>query len=227
MQQSLKVETKMMQHKLTQLVLIVAALMLVGCQSAYYSAMEKMGSHKRDILIDRVEAATESQEEAKEEFTSALEQLTTLVNFDGGELQTQFELAKEHFESSEKSAQEVSDRIDAIENVAEALFDEWNEEIEQYSNASLKSQSKSQLRQTQRRYRSVISAMHNARDTMSPVLAALKDNMLFLKHNLNAKAIGALKGEYKTIQRDVDRLVAQMNKSIQDSKAFIDTLKAE
>lgn len=227
MQQSLKVETKMMQHKLTQLVLIVAALMLVGCQSAYYSAMEKMGSHKRDILIDRVEAATESQEEAKEEFTSALEQLSTLVNFDGGELQTQFELAKERFESSEKSAQEVSDRIDAIENVAEALFDEWNEEIEQYSNASLKSQSKSQLRQTQRRYRSVISAMHNARDTMSPVLAALKDNMLFLKHNLNAKAIGALKGEYKTIQRDVDRLVAQMNKSIQDSKAFIDTLKAE
>ncbi|GHF82183.1 DUF2959 domain-containing protein [Thalassotalea marina] len=200
--------------------------MLVGCQSAYYSAMEKMGNHKRDILIDRVEAATESQEEAKEEFKSALEQLTTLVNFDGGELQTQFELAKDRFEASEKAAQEVTDRIDAIENVAEALFDEWNEEIDQYSNASLKSQSKSQLRQTERRYQSVISAMHNARETMSPVLAALKDNMLFLKHNLNAKAIGALKGEYRTIQRDVDRLVAQMNKSIQDSKAFIDTLKA-
>lgn len=216
----------MKQRSVTTLCWLVAALMLVGCQSAYYSAMEKMGNHKRDILIDRVEAATESQEEAKEEFKSALEQLTTLVNFDGGELQTQFELAKDRFEASEKAAQEVTDRIDAIENVAEALFDEWNEEIDQYSNASLKSQSKSQLRQTERRYQSVISAMHNARDTMSPVLAALKDNMLFLKHNLNAKAIGALKGEYRTIQRDVDRLVAQMNKSIQDSKAFIDTLKA-
>ena len=216
----------MKQRSVTTLCWLVAALMLVGCQSAYYSAMEKMGNHKRDILIDRVEAATESQEEAKEEFKSALEQLTTLVNFDGGELQTQFELAKDRFEASEKAAQEVTDRIDAIENVAEALFDEWNEEIDQYSNASLKSQSKSQLRQTERRYQSVISAMHNARETMSPVLAALKDNMLFLKHNLNAKAIGALKGEYRTIQRDVDRLVAQMNKSIQDSKAFIDTLKA-
>lgn len=217
----------MKQRSVTPLCWLVAALMLVGCQSAYYSAMEKMGNHKRDILIDRVEAATESQEEAKEEFKSALEQLTTLVNFDGGELQTQFELAKDRFEASEKAAQEVTDRIDAIENVAEALFDEWNEEIDQYSNASLKSQSKSQLRQTERRYQSVISAMHNARDTMSPVLAALKDNMLFLKHNLNAKAIGALKGEYKNIQRDVDRLVSQMNRSIQDSKAFIDSLKID
>ncbi|MDY0291763.1 MAG: DUF2959 family protein, partial [Desulfuromonadaceae bacterium] len=31
--------------------------MLLGCQSTYYAAMEKIGMHKRDILVDRVEQA--------------------------------------------------------------------------------------------------------------------------------------------------------------------------
>jgi hypothetical protein len=200
--------------------------LLVGCQSAYYSAMEKVGTHKRDILIDRVEEATASQEEAKEEFMSALEQLSKLIAFDGGELQTQYELSKHSFESSNEAAQEVSTRITSIEHVAEALFDEWRDEIEQYSSQSLKRQSKLQLNTTEKRYLTVIKAMHNAEDKMSPILSALKDNMLYLKHNLNAKAIGALKGEYKVIKQDINRLIIQMNKSIEDSQAFIETLKS-
>lgn len=207
--------------------LTLSACLLIGCQSAYYSAMEKVGTHKRDILIDRVEEATTSQEEAKEEFINALEQLSQLIGFDGGELQTQYELSKHSFESSNEAAEEVSARIDSIEDVAEALFDEWRDEIEQYSSQTLKRQSKLQLNSTEKRYLTVINAMHKAEEKMIPILSALKDNMLYLKHNLNAKAIGALKGEYKVIKQDIDRLIIQMNKSIADSQAFIATLKSE
>jgi len=198
---------------------------LIGCQSAYYSAMEKVGTHKRDILIDRVKSATDSQEDAKEEFSSALEQFASLINFDGEELQTQYELSKERYESSQEAAEKVSSKIDSIEHVAQALFDEWRDEIEQYSNVSLKRQSEQQLYKTEKRYVSVLKAMRSAEEKMHPVLAALKDNMLYLKHNLNAKAIGALKGEYQTIKSDVSRLITQMNKSIADSQAFIKTLE--
>jgi len=193
--------------------------------SAYYSAMEKVGVHKRDILIDRVEEATKSQEEAKQEFKSALEQFSTLISFDGGELQAHFKQSKDHYEASEKAASEVTSRIEAIENVAAALFNEWQDEIEQYSSQSLKRQSKQKLSDTKIRYKSVIRAMKNAEKKMAPVLSALNDNMLYLKHNLNAQAIGALKGEYKNIKQDIDALIKDMNKSIKDSQAFIQSLK--
>lgn len=208
------------------LIALFICLLLMSCESVYYSAMEKVGTHKRDILIDRVEQASESQEEAKVEFENALQQLSQLINFDGQELQTQYELSKDHYEASQKAADNVSDRIDSIENVATALFDEWQDEIEQYSSQTLKRQSQVQLKQTQRRYRSVVQAMHSAEKKMYPVLSALKDNMLYLKHNLNAKAIGALKGEYKTIKRDINQLIEQMNQSIADSQEFINTLKS-
>ena len=54
---------------------ITAALVLTACQSAYYGAAEQMGYHKRDILVDRVEDSRDAQQEAEEQFQSALEQL--------------------------------------------------------------------------------------------------------------------------------------------------------
>jgi hypothetical protein len=207
--------------------MLVTLVLLAGCQSAYYSAMEKVGVHKRDIMLDRVEDAQTSQEDAQVQFKSALEQLTQLISYDGGDLATQYEMVNDQYLASKASADEVTSRIDAIESVADALFDEWNDEIQQYASNSLKQQSQQKLRETERTYQRLIKSMHRAKDRMAPVLSALKDNSLYLKHNLNAQAIGALQGEYKTIKRDVESLVADMSQAIEQSQQFIDLLKAE
>tara|TARA_R110000744_G_scaffold112467_6_gene210988 strand:- start:11 stop:682 length:672 start_codon:yes stop_codon:yes gene_type:complete len=207
--------------------LIITLVILSGCQSAYYSAMEKVGVHKRDIMLDRVEDAQTAQEEAQVQFKSALDQLSQLISYDGGDLAAQYELVNDQYEASKASAEEVASRIDAIESVADALFDEWNDEIQQYSSNSLKQQSQQKLKKTERNYQALIKSMYRAKDRMAPVLSALKDNSLYLKHNLNAQAIGALQGEYKTIKRDVESLVAEMSKAIAQSQQFIDLLKPE
>lgn len=215
-------------NKFQKIALIaMTTVAMLGCQSAYYSAMEKVGVHKRDIMLDRVENAQTAQQDAQQQFKSALDQLSQLINYDGGDLAAQYELVNDQYEASKSSAEEVSDRISAIENVAEALFDEWNDEIQQYASASLKQQSQQKLRKTQRNYQSLIKSMHRAKDRMAPVLSALKDNSLYLKHNLNAQAIGALQGEYKTIKRDVESLLAEMSKAIEQSQQFIDLLQPE
>ena len=204
-------------------VVISAVLVFSGCQSAYYSALEKVGVHKRDIMLDRVEDAQTAQEDAQQQF----DQLSQLINYDGGDLAAQYELVNDQYEDSKSSAEQVESRIMAIENVADALFDEWNSEIDQYSSTSLKQKSQQKLRKTKRNYQSLITSMHRAKDRMTPVLSALKDNSLYLKHNLNAQAIGALQGEYKSIKRDVESLVAEMSKAIKQSQEFINLLQPE
>lgn len=222
------IKLTLFRQMLSRLFIVVIALALMGgCQSAYYSAMEKVGVHKRDIMLDRVENAQTAQEDAQQQFKSALEQLSQLINFEGGDLTEQYELVNDQYVASKASADEVSSRIDAIESVADALFDEWNEEIQQYSSQNLKQQSLQKLKKTQRNYQSLIRSMHRAKDRMGPVLSALKDNSLYLKHNLNAQAIGALQGEFKTIKRDVESLVADMSKAIEQSQKFINLLQPE
>ena len=94
-----------------KLILISLTCLLVACQSAYYSAWEKVGVEKRDILVDRVVDAKESQEEAQQQFKSALDQFSQLINFDGGELQVVYDQLKDQYEASDESASRVSSRI--------------------------------------------------------------------------------------------------------------------
>ena len=63
--------------------------------------------------------------------------------------------------------------------------------------------------------------MLTARKRMTPVLTNLHDYVLYLKHNLNAQAIGALKGEVSGIQTDVDRLMLDIRKSIDAADTFL------
>ncbi|MFT5676038.1 MAG: Skp family chaperone for outer membrane protein [Paraglaciecola sp.] len=208
-----------------KLILISLMCLLVGCQSAYYSAWEKVGVEKRDILVDRVEDAKESQEDAQQQFKSALDQFSQLINFDGGELQVVYEQLKDQYEASDESASRVSSRISKVESVAEALFDEWQLELEKYSSETLRRDSQKKLKDTQRRYNSLLKAMRKAESKMAPVLSALQDNVLYLKHNLNASAIGALQGEFSGIKKEIDQLIQEMNTAISQSNEFISSMK--
>ena len=75
---------------LTSFQLIFIAVMLFpflgGCSGVYYDAMEKVGIHKRDILINRVEDARDAQSEAQEQFKSALEQFGAVVHIEKSNL---------------------------------------------------------------------------------------------------------------------------------------------
>ncbi len=201
------------------------SITLLGCESAYYNAMESVGVHKRDILVDRIEDVQEAQVDAKEQFVSALERFKQEIDFDGGELEQSYNALNDEFEESRDNAKALTDRIDAVESVADALFDEWSDELEQYTNQRLRRQSESQYRATQSHYKKMLRAMRLSEAKMEPVLATLQDQVLFLKHNLNARAIASLESEFNGLKRDIAVLIKDMESSIQEANQFISTLK--
>lgn len=199
---------------------------LVACQSAYYGTMERLGVPKREIMVSRISEAQEAQEEGQEQFKDALEQFRSVINFDGGELQSVYDRLDAEFQDSEAAADRIRNRIRAVEDVADALFDEWEDELDLYSNDSLRRDSERQLQDTRQRYQRLLSAMERAEDTIDPVLDNLRDNVLYLKHNLNARAIASIRGELDTINADVDRLIEAMEAAIAESDRFISEMQA-
>jgi hypothetical protein len=183
--------------------------------------MEKVGFAKRDILVSRVEKARSAQAEAKEEFTDALQAFLAVTRVDGGELRRKYDELNDRYKASESAAKEVRVRIDAIEEVAGALFEEWGNELGLYSNPELRARSQEQLGATRTRYTALLATMRRAAAGMDPVLATYRDQVLFLKHNLNAQAIRSLDTTSRTLQQDVSRLIAGMEQSIREADAFI------
>ncbi|OPZ30658.1 MAG: hypothetical protein BWZ02_00635 [Lentisphaerae bacterium ADurb.BinA184] len=209
------------------LVLPAIALGLGGCSTMYYGAMEKMGVHKREIMVDRVKEARDTQDEAKEQFLTAMEQFKSVVNFRGGDLEAEYNKLNATLKRSESAADDVRRRIDAVEDVSEALFSEWTAEIEQYNSDSLRRASQQKLTATRRKYTELITAMRRAESKLEPALVPLRDQVLFMKHNLNARAIAGLSQELVSVQSNVDQLVRDMESAIAEADAFIAALQAD
>lgn len=207
------------------LTLIATAALLAGCQSAYYAAAEKVGYAKREILVDRVESARDAQQDAREEITDALTEFRKVVDFDGGELEKRYKALDAQLKDSEQAADAVHSRVAAVEDVAGALFKEWQGELEQYSSPALRAKSEEQLRQTKQRYGEMIGAMKRAEDRLEPALKPLRDQVLFLKHNLNAQAVAGLKGEVVRVDAEVSRLVKELDAAIAEADRFIAELE--
>jgi len=206
---------------------LVVTVLLAGCQSLYFSAMEKVGVHKRDILIDRVEDARESQQDTKAQFQSALDAFMAVTHYDGGDLEATYRDLNDVLERSEARADELSERIDAVEDVAEALFDEWQEELDQYHNLSLRRSSEKQLKTTRQRCDQLIRQMRRAEAKIEPVLVPLRDQVLYLKHNLNARTVNALSQELVQVRSDVASLLHELEVAVDEADRFIRTLEQQ
>ncbi|MCE9591519.1 MAG: DUF2959 domain-containing protein [Planctomycetes bacterium] len=210
---------------------MTAALLLMatasGCSSAYYSAMESMGWEKRDILVSRVKEARDDQEEAKQAFKDALTRFTEVVKVDASELHAKYDKLSGDLKTCESEAAQVSKRIASVEKVSADLFGEWEKELDEYKNQELRRGSEQKLRDTKRRYEQLIGAMKKAEARMQPVLDAFRDQVLFLKHNLNAQAVASLEGTVTTLRGDVDRLIGEMEKSINEANTFIEAMGKE
>ena len=217
----------MSKDRISLILIVIALILLMRCSSAYYGTMEKLGYHKRDLMVSRVESSRDAQQDAKEQFESALEKFSSVLKVNGGELEEKYEQLKTAYDNCNARAETVRDRIEAVEDVSEALFEEWQAELDQYTSDSLRRSSARKLTQTKRQYEQLIGAMKRAEKKMEPVLLAFHDQVLFLKHNLNARAIASLQTELISVEAEVNSLIRDMEASIKEANAFIDAMAKE
>jgi hypothetical protein len=212
-----------------RVVFVVFAAGLLGasaCSRLYYASMEKLGKEKRDILVKRIIDGKKDNEEAREQIKTTLESFKELTGFDGGNLEKTYNKLNSEYEAAKGRADDVSNRIKSINQVAGDLFKEWGAEIDEMRDASLKTRSRAMLREAQQRHQHYMTAMHATERKMQPVIGAFHDQVLFLKHNLNARAINSLKSTLTRLDRDVELLVTDIERSMKESDAFVSSLLA-
>ncbi len=209
---------------LTWGLLLSVALGGSACRSSYYAMMESFGKHKRDLLKQSLNDANEEQKEASEQFKDTLTQLQELTGADGGELQKRYNAFKGEYDRSVQMADGVTGRIEKVQRLADDLFAEWEAELQEINSPNLRANSQKKLMDTQVRYRKLYSSLARAEQSMPPVLSQMKDYVLYLKHNLNAQAIGSLKDEALNIEQEIGSLISEMNNSIAETESFIELL---
>ena len=201
--------------------LLVATLLGTGCQSVYYSTWEKLGKQKRDLLKTKVEQVRDEQKDASQQLKDSLTRLQELYGFQGGELERFYKDLQKDYDRSTAQADNVRNRIRQMEQIAQDMFREWETEDQSISSPALREDSRNKLQQTRQRYADLYAAVTRAERSMTPVLTKFHDYVLYLKHNLNAQAIGSLQNEAASIQQAITQLISDMNASISKAEEFI------
>ena len=208
------------------LILVSATAVQPGCATAILPPWRRSASRSASCWCLGSTASRMRRRRHRSSFQDALEQFQAVVAYDGGELESMYKKVLRTYDKSSARAEEVHDRIRKVENVARSLFDEWQDEIGQYSSNALRAESEREWASTKRRYEDLIEVMKEAAEPMDPVLDKLHDQVLFLKHNLNARALGSLQGTVQELELDVASLVEDMQTSIAEADAFIAEMKA-
>ena len=189
-------------------------------------SFDTLYAEPRDILISRVEAASEAQQETAEEFQSALDKFKQATNFDGGDLKKKFNTLSKAYDRSEEAATNVTQRVDRVVSATNNLLDEWREELKQYHDDAIKRRAEAQFDETRVKAEKLIALMRNTESKTKPVLGALKDLGLFVKHNLNMQAISSIKQETTLIEQEVSALIEEMEASISEAESFINSIRS-
>lgn len=193
----------------------------LGCASGTIKLKESLGIAKREQLVSEVKDARNAQQQAKDQFSSTLAEFKAITGYDGGDLERRYTRLQEQAERSKARAGVVTGKVRSIERIANAMFREWEQELTQYESVTLKDASAEQLSVTRQRYRQLMDAMRAAEASMAPVLRAFDDQVLFLKHNLNARAIASLQTTVTELETEIGRLIDEMNASIDEANKFI------
>lgn len=198
---------------------------LPACSAMKYDVYELFGSEKRDLLRSALGKLVGDQKDAQESFATALERVKRINGFQGGNLEAEYDKLKSAEDDAKSSAKAIDTRIDDIETTAEDLFAEWEEELDRIQTASLRGDSERKLRETKSRYGTMQRSMNASRRAMEPALQLLEDHVLYLKHNLNAAAVGSLGGSMREVEESVRRLQASIEDSIREAQSFISTME--
>ena len=211
-------------RKAVFLPIIAITLLLGGCTSTYYKAMATLGKEKRDILVQRIKDAKKDQDQTKQQLQTTMESFQALTGFQGGSLEKSYKRLNSDYESAASQAGKLHDKVQSIDQVSKDLFNEWQGEINAMDNGKLKTQDLALLRNAKTRQATYMRAMRKTEDQIAPVLKVFHDQVLYLKHNLNSRAIGSLKNTSASLQGDVADLVQSIDASSREADNLISSL---
>jgi hypothetical protein len=216
-----------MKTRLTVLAMLAVVLILGGCSRTYDTTTEFFGKKKKDVLVDRIAAARDAQAQAKDQFAAALDEFRSIAGYKGTLLEDKYNELNAQYNRCESQTNTVNNRLADARRAAKSLFRQWDDELEQYSSAVVRRASEEKLKDMQMRYENVMYAMEKVRDKFYPALAAFKDQVLLVKHNLNAQTEMTMGEEMKIAEKEISMLIQEIDRSMAEADSFIRQMRLE
>jgi hypothetical protein len=206
--------------------LLVAAvvLFLTACQSSAPGSLKQASYPGLGALFDRVGDYQVAQQAAAEQFQSVKEQLSPLATA-GGNTQGDSAADLSEYDQTVEAAVAVSATIAAVKQAATATFQQWQTEIDVYTDAQLKADNQAKMGATWQSYQGMMQGVRASETKMNAVLAELNNYVTFLRGSPDASALASYRPNRNVIGSDIDALLLKMKSALGRSNEFIEDVQ--
>ncbi len=207
------------------IIIIFLVLFMSSCQTtSYYKTKGLFGAEKRELLVDSVEGVRNSLQETVDVFQIATAGLNVVINVKDKKMEERYEHLKNDYENCKSESDDVRPRIDTMETMSGDFFDEWMEEMQLYTNESFRNASRDKYNKTRKRYTKLVQSFRDVEGKLEPTLNGFRDQVLFLKHNINAQSVTSLEDELVTVEAEIEALIRELQVAIKDTDVFLSSM---
>ena len=201
----------------------IALLVLVLAPGCALFAGKAKGPEEVHDLVGSIERVYVDSELARERTSSAVTALESIASQDfGDDSPAAYADFVARVEAAEEAAEQLSDSIDPMKDASRPVFDKWEDEIKQFSSASMRARSEDRLAETRKRYDEIVDAADRAVETLAEVNQGLRDHALFLSHDFNAQSINAIQADVRTLASRARELELSLETCMTAARGYVE-----
>ena len=203
---------------------LIGCMVLGGLLASVSSAVAQEGHRQTDRLISRADRALRSIGEAKEQLQTTLEIYNSIFEGGGDTRRIHRDLTRA-IDRSEDRREDVRRRVADMESEAHTFFAQWMKSLDEISSESLRQRSQARLNEARVRYGEILTEGRTASAMFEPLMGALRDQVVFLGHDLNPSAIASLKPDAEKLNAQAESLLSGIERTQRKISGYIASLK--
>lgn len=209
---------------LSPALLIPLLVALSGCQSVR-SAAERFGVDRRDALVESLDKTDQGLLEVHQSFSNAKTELDEFAGQYEIPLRERHERLSEQYVSCEEALDDARVEIRDLEDAARQFFLDWETELFEYSNPTVRNASRLQLNETREKYETVAVRLKKAEEVALATLDEFRDYLSFMRHNLNDEAFAALREPGVDLSSRMADLLTELAAAVDASHRLAEALR--
>ena len=187
---------------------IVAGLLL---SSSFVAADD--GHDRAKDFYEKIDEAENELEETRKRFQKASARYERMLSAKSNQRKDRYEDFVDQTKECEDKREKLDERLEEMDKQAKKFFDAWRKSSKKIGDNGLRSRSHERLEASRVRYERLSDSYRGVMEHYTPLTKAMRDQIVYLSHELNAESTASLSEDAAKIQARVEGFLHLVDES--------------
>lgn len=211
----------------TQNKLRLLSVVLLLTASVSSPSFGQSGEKQIDKLVDRAGDTIAAIRAARRQVSTTVSDYNQILDGEAEDNRAAYKKLQKALKKSEKSAAAVGAQAEKMDLAASDYFAGWEASLSEITSDDMRTRSEERMKETRERYDGILQAGRQAGEAFRPFVTQLKDQIVFLGHDLNPAAIEDLQDDAEKLNSQAKEVFSRVDETMRTALRYMASLKPD